>query len=258
MHAKRKTFASCLTTFAVAAVAFMVVAPEPALAGMGTGNPPPPPPPPLHVSKRMFETSADSAFQMLGYSGQTVFHRPRDINSGATSCNTSGDGPSGGNFSYTVYEGESPEHRGRLFACPSDGWTNQDIIINTDATLQFHIPSDEDEFTQIANPANGVITTWEWAYEIDRHKETKNAGNIFVNYATRSLPKVFVPRDAEAGPGDIEKTKVTFKLKKLEGYDSAHTLRLKWLDDLENGMIDIKPQETKTLEIHKVRSVVQK
>lgn len=260
MHDKRKSFASCLTTFAVAAVAFMVVAPEPALAGMGTGNPPPPPPPPLTVKKRMFETSADSAFSGIGYPGQVVMHRPRDIYGGGTSCLTSGSGSSGGNFSYTVYEGESPSHRGYLFGCPSDGWTNQDIVINTDATLNFSIPDEESnkDFTSIANPSNGVITKWEWEYEIERNKETKNSGNVLVSWAARSIGKVFVPRNANARPGDVDKTPVVFQLKKLEGYDANHVLRMKWSDDPSGGRIQLVPQQTATLQIHKVQSVVQK
>jgi len=266
MHDKRKSFASCLTTFAVAAVAFMVVTPEPALAGMGTGNPPPPPPPPLTVTKRQFETSNDGALTGVGYPGQVIMHSPRDINTGTTSVQTTGSGLSGGNFTYTVYEGESPQHRGYLFGCPSNGWTNQDIVINTDAGLVINIPSDasNEDYTRLAaNPGASAPLTWKWEYEVDRGKEWKITKTEMF-YATKSLGKVFVPRHMDAKPNDIDKKAVTFQLKKLEGSDSAGVVRFKWIDDPTKGRITLVPQQKApdgsdvVLNLHKVVSVVQK
>ncbi len=270
MSDKRKNMKTWLAAVCLAAVGSAMIPIVPAQAGMGTGNPPPPPPPPVKRSFRLYEGSTDSALTGKGFAGLRVDHTRSWVN-GSVATTTAANG----DFSYIVRSDQSGVvHRAYMFGLQA-GWGSGDLIVATDAVLRIVVDkAGEQDFDELATPSNALVTNWRMEFEYQRGgaaQQFASNPSLTINRDTgeRSFGIRRIPRHLSAKPtqdggnGPNGVTKAVFQLKMLEGYDAGGTMRLKWLDKLENGRKAVKPgfnsdTANDPLVLHKILATTEK
>jgi len=275
---------TAISAFGVTAFSFAaLIAPQPAMAGMGTSRPnPPPPPPPIDIVYKVGETSSqDSTIGLFkGYSGVTVNH-VRSAADGTVSC-VSG---AGGVFRYTLITGQGADHWAMLFGILGHPSPAADITVRTDAKIDLALaPGQSDVNPRDADPS---AVDWEMTYTIDRGAGESlpitTAPNF--DYRTLSLGSVSLARNTTASPfayrrvggsdGDsLHPNNPAFdpannagiarsilRIKTLKSYVRnriPRELALSWQDDPRNGAVYIEPGRHYTLYLNKMILETQK
>lgn len=262
----RKSLKSLLATACLAAVSTAMIPVQEAQAGMGTGNPPPPPPPPVKRSFRLYEGSTDSGLSGTGYSGVPVYHT-RSWVTGRDATSTTANG----NFEYVVRsDQQGVVHRASMFGLTA-GWGSGDLIVATDAVLRINVAkTGEQDFDELATKSNSLVTNWRMWFEYQRggaaeQYEANPSLTINVQNGDRSFGIRRIPRHKGATWNQTAATvtPAVFQLTRLEGYDAGGTMRLKWMDKLENGRKAVKPGfnsdvNGQVLELHKILATTEK
>lgn len=255
------TFTRRTLGVALAAAFGVVLFPaQPVLAGMGTGRPQPPPPPPRDVEYRVYEASQDLDLQNKGYANVVVSHARSSYNN-STSCVTGANGA----FKYIIRQGDTISHRARLFGITSN-FTSGDIVISSNARLEIKVASGETDFDEIGDPAKGIVTRWKMGVKTVRGEAGEDAAaptEVTLNTPdmnTRSFGTQFVARHLAANPlgTTASQQKVTYKIVSLVGFDASGAPRLRWVDNIKNGEIQLTPGQSTSISLNKIVAVTEK